>query len=167
MPILYLVNYISEEDSKGTYAADLDTTCHLSLIQTQELIESFGSLSANPRLDKIFEKHRKRFQWIWSDREDGPCFAKWLRSGDPIYWITGLPGSGKSTLMKYIYEDPQSAILTGHQSVIKVGYFFHELGKQQEETFTGLLARVLQQLLTSLNGLAPECLKLFKDLQKR
>jgi len=101
-------------------------------------MESLRSLSLNPRLDKISDKHRESFQWIWKDEEDGPHFVKWLKSDDPIYWITGLPGSGKSTMMKYLYEDPQSESLTDKRSITKIGYFFHELGTKRETTFMGL-----------------------------
>lgn len=40
---------------------------------------------------------------MWSD------FPKWLEGGgaQDIYWITGKPGSGKSTLTKFIAQDPR------------------------------------------------------------
>ena len=31
-------------------------------------------------------------------------FTKWLRSREDIFWISGKPGSGKSTLMNFIYH---------------------------------------------------------------
>jgi effector-binding domain-containing protein len=35
-------------------------------------------------------------------------FTQWLHSQQSLYWITGKPGSGKSTLMKYLYNDPRT-----------------------------------------------------------
>jgi len=40
-------------------------------------------------------------QPLWSS------FPDWLeRNGHPVYWITGKPGSGKSTIMKHILRSP-------------------------------------------------------------
>jgi ABC-type molybdenum transport system ATPase subunit/photorepair protein PhrA len=83
---------------------------------------------------------------MWNDDEDGPGFVKWLKSDVPIYWITGLPGSGKSTLMKYLYENPQtqSYVSTNGRTVTMIGYFFHELGASKETSFKSLLASILE-----------------------
>jgi adenylylsulfate kinase-like enzyme len=31
-------------------------------------------------------------------------FVNWFRRETPLYWITRKPGSGKSTMMKYLYQ---------------------------------------------------------------
>ena len=51
------------------------------------------------RREQVQDAHRETFRWIFqSDHETG--FAKWLPSGDGIFWIHGKPASGKSTLIK-------------------------------------------------------------------
>jgi NACHT domain len=106
---------------------------------------------------------------MWNDDEDGPGFVKWLKSDDSIYWITGLPGSGKSTLMKYLYENPQtqSFTSTNGRTVITIGYFFHELGTNKETSFESLLASILEVLLASFSTLAPLYVTYFVELKKR
>ncbi|KAH6678321.1 hypothetical protein B0J14DRAFT_582438 [Halenospora varia] len=106
---------------------------------------------------------------MWSDDEDGPGFVKWLKSDVPIYWITGLPGSGKSTLMKYLYENPQtqSYISTNGQTVTMIGYFFHELGANKETSFDSLLASILEALSASFSTLASLYVRYFVELKKR
>ncbi|KAL2815817.1 hypothetical protein BDW59DRAFT_153633 [Aspergillus cavernicola] len=56
------------------------------------------------------------FQWLFEEDIDSeteeeqpePSFRTWLTSQDKtIFWITGVPASGKSTLMKFIAEHPQ------------------------------------------------------------
>ncbi|KAH9206066.1 hypothetical protein DL95DRAFT_397159, partial [Leptodontidium sp. 2 PMI_412] len=59
-------------------------------------------------MENVVDQHENSLQWIWNASEDGPGFVKWLKSNVPIYWISGLPGSGKSTLMKYLYESSQT-----------------------------------------------------------
>ncbi|KAM0271639.1 hypothetical protein ACHAQH_009027 [Verticillium albo-atrum] len=36
-------------------------------------------------------------------------FINWLRSDSPVYWISGKPGSGKTTLMNYMVSNPRTA----------------------------------------------------------
>jgi hypothetical protein len=59
------------------------------------------------RRDSIAEVHSRTLQWAihppsstvaWSD------LSQWLRSEHGIYWISGKPGSGKSTLVKFLYN---------------------------------------------------------------
>jgi hypothetical protein len=106
---------------------------------------------------------------MWNDDEDGPGFVKWLKSDVPIYWITGLPGSGKSTLMKYLYENPQtqSYVSTNGRTVTMIGYFFHELGASKETSFKSLLASILEALSASFSTLASLFVTYFVELKKR
>ncbi len=60
--------------------------------------------------------HEKTYRWIFeppqtpgnvpSNAPPWSNFVNWLEQDDrsQIYWVTGKPGSGKSTLMKYIVE---------------------------------------------------------------
>ena len=44
------------------------------------------------------------FEWMYTKSAIAD-FPLWLRDPDAsLYWITGKPGSGKSTLMKYIFD---------------------------------------------------------------
>jgi len=113
------------------------------------------------------EKHAESFEWIWKEGPDGPGFSEWLTSlSESIYWITGLPGAGKSTMMSYLYEDPRLTELLPKQHLQAVlGYFFYELGESQEKTFAGLLASILNQILRSFNDLAAFVLPMFRKIQ--
>ena len=69
--------------------------------------------------------------------------------------------------MKYLYEDAGTNAIFDDQSCTKIGYFFHELGESQEKSFSGLLASLLNQLLTTYNSLAPQPLRIFNDLKRK
>jgi len=49
----------------------------------------------------IKDAHKGTLRWIFEEN-DTTGFKNWLVSDKPLYWITGKPGSGKSTLMKYL-----------------------------------------------------------------
>jgi len=47
-------------------------------------------------------------------------FTEWLTHGTGLYWIRGLPGSGKSTAMKYIFDDVRTSKAlseSGHEEI--------------------------------------------------
>jgi hypothetical protein len=59
------------------------------------------------RQDMIHDAYKQTFEWIFCDPlETGKPWAKFtdfLQSASAeTYWISGKPGSGQSTLMKYI-----------------------------------------------------------------
>jgi hypothetical protein len=87
-------------------------------------------------------------------------FASWLVYGTGTYWISGKPGSGKSTLMKYIFKNYQQMIMpnigSSERKHIPAGFFFHDRGSHLQKSFEGLLYSVLHQVLTSEKRLVKE-----------
>ncbi|KAK8868301.1 Pfs NACHT and Ankyrin domain protein [Apiospora arundinis] len=64
----------------------------LSSLWPEELVSS---------VHLIPEPHKKTFSWIWPT----VSMQSWLESaGTSFYWITGKPGSGKSMMLKYIWD---------------------------------------------------------------
>ncbi|KAJ4127054.1 hypothetical protein NW768_008676 [Fusarium equiseti] len=51
----------------------------------------------------IKDAHEGTFHWIFEENNI-TGFKNWLVSNEPLYWITGKPGSGKSTLMRYLLQ---------------------------------------------------------------
>ncbi|KAG8355654.1 hypothetical protein FVEN_g6527 [Fusarium venenatum] len=76
-------------------------------------------------------------------------FGAWLQSDDPLFWIQGKPGSGKSTLMKFIIENDNTAcLLESWNSEMRIlSYFFWKIGQQSQNSIKGLLCCLLHDLL--------------------
>lgn len=76
-------------------------------------------------------------------------FSNWLSSTADIYWISGKPGSGKTTLVKYILGHPKTAayldIWSSRASTIS--HFFWRPGNKMQQSIKGLLCSLLYQLL--------------------
>jgi type II secretory ATPase GspE/PulE/Tfp pilus assembly ATPase PilB-like protein len=60
------------------------------------------------RDSKIIEGHAKTFEWVLEKPSFGalghPKFRECLKCRGGLYWIAGKAGSGKSTLMKYLFS---------------------------------------------------------------
>ncbi|PQE23357.1 hypothetical protein CJF32_00009416 [Rutstroemia sp. NJR-2017a WRK4] len=83
-------------------------------VKQDKLIESLKFSSMRERENTITESFVETFQWIFSlDLQPWTNFGEWLKCDAgilPIYWISGKPGSGKSTLMKFIVNDSRRRI---------------------------------------------------------
>ena len=88
---------------------------------------------------------------LWDD------FAEWLKSGQGYYWISGKPGSGKSTLMNYICQHKLRQQLLREWCVDRLlltpTYFFWAAGSRQQKSIDGLLRSLIYQILTECRDL--------------
>jgi hypothetical protein len=65
--------------------------------------------------------------------DDSATFVEWLRTDDDLYWISGRPGSGRSTLTKFLYtHDSTKEYLprwAGENKVVITEYLSGMLGR--------------------------------------
>ncbi|KAI1758095.1 hypothetical protein F4782DRAFT_536756 [Xylaria castorea] len=92
-----------------------------------------------------------------------PKFQRWVTTAEAqILWILGHPGTGKSTLIKYVSQwPPYQSSKEGSKSLFITSFYFYNLGAQLHRTANGLLRSVLFQLLKEF----PNCLESFKEHQ--
>ncbi|CAH0022416.1 unnamed protein product [Clonostachys rhizophaga] len=116
-----------------------------------EILKSLKVPEQHSRLDEIEERFRTTLDWVFDLPESG--FSDWLQHGTGIFWINGKPGSGKSTLMKFIVQDPRTHTLLSdwktRHSPIYVSFFFHHRGSSLQKSFEGLLRSIIHQILSS------------------
>ena len=68
--------------------------------KAKAILETLRFDRIEARRDDITEAAQQTFQWAVSNRRSPP--RNWLESGAGICWISGKPGAGKSTLMKFL-----------------------------------------------------------------
>jgi hypothetical protein len=115
---------------------------------------------------KIPEVHPKTFDWVFAAK-----FKSWAQSADPIFWISGKPGSGKSTLMKHIVDNKQTPSLllgwSGMKSLVIASYFFWingtALQRSQEGLLRALLFDAIHQSPNLIKHALPEAWKAVSD----
>ncbi|KAF4535006.1 uncharacterized protein LTHEOB_2981 [Lasiodiplodia theobromae] len=102
------------------------------------------------RFEDVVEAYESTFQWVLNDPDLG--FSDWLKSPSArTFWITGKPGSGKSTLMKYIHQHPKTRESlrewAGSDRLVIVNHFFWVSGDPLQRRQIGLLRSLLFQIL--------------------
>lgn len=137
----------------------------LRQITGRKILDTLWFKNINDRRDSISDAYRETFNWALSCT---PCcdfddLTGFLRSEARIYWIAGKPGSGKSTLMKYIYNHEKTERLlrqwAGQLPCHRASFFFFYLGDGAEHrSQAGLLRTLLYELLSQMPALAPELL---------
>ncbi|KAK2613214.1 hypothetical protein N8I77_000140 [Diaporthe amygdali] len=117
----------------------------------------------NQRRNQIDNAYNETFQWIFvGNHEDGSgedyehfseikwaSFSNWLRSTNTLYWISGKPGSGKTTLVKYIlaHERTERYLNIWSPGCAIVSHYFWKPGSRMQKNIEGLFYSLLYQLL--------------------
>jgi hypothetical protein len=110
-----------------------------------------------------FEVSEDRIEPIPLKSPSTHAFVNWLESGTDLFWISGKPGSGKSTLMDYIYHNIQpektgsnflGAWAGSHSVVILTFWFFRPASTPLLKTLHGLWRSLCFQILDSDPNLA-------------
>ncbi|KAK9789500.1 putative NACHT domain-containing protein [Seiridium cardinale] len=132
------------------------------------IISSLHMPELDQRIEDIEGRARHTFEWVFENTELE--FTKWLRSGENFYWIRGKPGSGKSTLMKFIFNDERTLQqLNNYKQSYKTifaSFFFHNRGSLLQKSLEGLLRSILAQILTQQPKLTEVLDPLVKDLME-
>jgi len=98
------------------------------------------------------------YRWVLNSPRSVPqswdCFRTWSLARDDthgIYWISGKPGSGKSTLMKYLDENIDDERDLAHwadeKTVVRLSHFFWNSGNNLQRSTEGLLRHLVLQIL--------------------
>ncbi|MCJ1360311.1 MAG: hypothetical protein MMC33_010316 [Icmadophila ericetorum] len=132
-------------------AADVDK-------RTSDMLHSLYFPEWEERYTNVTQAYAKTFNWIFERPEESlpwDDFRDWLEkdggSDKMIYWIAGKPGSGKSTLMRYLSRDKRTKNYlqrwAGGKALLTASCFFWNLGSPMQKSQKGLIQSLLYQLL--------------------
>ncbi|KAF4976608.1 hypothetical protein FDECE_18456 [Fusarium decemcellulare] len=113
----------------------------------QRIIRSLGFNNRQVRHDKIPEAHIQTFRWTFEqgDKEEatGARLLHWLQDGSGVFWVSGKPGSGKSTLMKYVADNERTRRAlkkwSDEKELIVASHYFWIEGIEMQRSRQGLL----------------------------
>lgn len=138
----------------------------------QRFMESLQFEARPRRHEAIPEAHKQTFRWLLDDQntEDGTLdipskdetqrrttFAQWLKSGNGIFWVSGKPGSGKSTFMKFVAGAARTHQLVSFWAypTIIVAHYFWSSGSSIQKSREGLLRSLLYDIFRQCPELIP------------
>ena len=111
----------------------------------QRLLESLRFDKLHFRKGNIETAHAKTCRWLLSHS----MYKAWLDSDKlsqhhGFMWISGKPGAGKSTILKYIYTDMRKA---RNKHGLLAAFFFNARGELLEKSVEGMYRSILLELL--------------------
>lgn len=100
---------------------------------------------------------------FWKIKWDS--YSNWLSSTDVIYWISGKPGSGKTTVVNYILADQRTKKYLDIWSpgCAIVSHYFWLPGSPMQRNMEGLLCSLLYQLLEKNSNALVEVMSFISD----
>ncbi|KAH7381016.1 hypothetical protein BKA64DRAFT_226606 [Cadophora sp. MPI-SDFR-AT-0126] len=151
-----------EQTRRTILAAMSQTDAH----KVQEMmLQSLRFSEMRDRHQEIPEAHVQTLKWIFEDF--GPAefskprngFVDWLRTGSNFYWVNGKAGSGKSTLMRYVVDDPRLLnnlkMWSGNTDLDVAAFFFWNSGSTEQRSYVGLLRSLLFEVLKKKMDILP------------
>jgi hypothetical protein len=120
--------------------------------QKDQLLRSFRFNPRNARKTAVRRAHDETFQWLLNapDEDIRSTFRKWILGDDePIFWVQGKPGSGKSTLMKFLASNKETFELLQSKHLTNAIYchFIWMADNRVDGTLRGLLCSLIHQIL--------------------
>ncbi|KAH8884938.1 hypothetical protein GQ53DRAFT_616473, partial [Thozetella sp. PMI_491] len=119
----------------------------LSADQKSQFLISLRFDQLDSRQLNIRNAHSKTCKWILNNVE----YTGWLDQSTQgehhgLLWIKGHPGTGKSTLMKFVVSDTRRKL----RGATVISFFFNARGNHLEKSTLGMYRSILLQLLERL-----------------
>ncbi|KAF9692282.1 hypothetical protein EKO04_009464 [Ascochyta lentis] len=122
-----------------------------------QIFERLAFDELNDRLHSIPAPHEGTLEWAFDDQQtDEGGVLEWLgnQRDDNLFWVTGRPGAGKTTLMKSLFRNDRIfdylEAWSGHAPGITSGFFFWNCGTELQRSGLGLLRSLLYESLQDM-----------------
>ncbi|KAK8121638.1 hypothetical protein PG984_010308 [Apiospora sp. TS-2023a] len=142
----------------------------------QEVLQNLSFESYQFRQHEILEAHEKTFHWALRSGQRAECqerLEKWftIGTGAGIFWVSGKPGSGKSTFMKYVVRNNETVHKLNRwaqgNKVIIASHYFWSRGSPMQRSHHGLLQTLLLDIFRQDPDLISQVFKEDKDTSSR
>ena len=127
----------SGEGSSGDEAADIEAR--------RDFMTELSYPGMFNRQESIRPPYTNTFEWLWSQRN----FANILESDEKLFWISGQPGYGKSTMMRMIECDRRTqeslSSWANGRLLFTSSFYFDRMGPTLQRSVRGLLRSLIYQ----------------------
>lgn len=147
-------NHFTTQFSRTTDRLKQDANKLEYSARMKKLLDSlvFPEMNARKNTSSI-KAYRSTFEWVFDDKKERAwdSFPSLTSQEQKMYWISGKPGSGKSTLMKFLIGHSRTTELlcqwSPHPFIIS--YFLWRSGSPNQRSTKCLLSSLAYQILDS------------------
>lgn len=140
---------------------------------THKILDRLWFRKIDERQGMVAQAHSGTLAWSLYPPESDIAWdnlSEWLTSNSSIYWISGKAGSGKSTLMKYLFHHSAVKDLlrkwSNTRALTMANFFLWNLGRPEQKSQEGLARGLLFHVLNANRALVPSILpKMWRDAQ--
>ncbi|KAF5656529.1 P-loop containing protein [Fusarium circinatum] len=136
----------------------------------RQILEAIAFQDIRMRSHEIgkVELAEQTFEWMVKDEMVPPThqhlkqpFRNWLEKGEGIFHITGKPGSGKSTMMNFLANHPETRSQLNKwarngNSIVMASVFLWDLGSAEQKNMDGMYRTLLHTILSKHRELIPQ-----------
>ncbi|KAI9764880.1 MAG: hypothetical protein M1839_005696 [Geoglossum umbratile] len=126
-------------------------------LDEQGCLKSLSFLEMNSRIGDIKLAASGTCRWLLHHQR----YKGWISQSRSLLWIKGKPGTGKSTLLKYILQAAKEEECLSRK-LYTISFFFHGQGAEVQTTSLGLLRSLLFQLLEQFPKALASIVETFK-----
>ncbi|OAP57597.1 hypothetical protein AYL99_08335 [Fonsecaea erecta] len=137
-------------EEAGLDQSSLFTKSSLTAKELDTYHEALGFREINARHATIQDAHSETCSWLL-ERPEYQDWLDWNKQPEHhgFFWIKGIPGTGKSTIMKFAMEFAKGRMV----DTIVIKFFFNARGSDLEKSVLGMYRSLLFQLLDELTDL--------------
>jgi len=137
---------------------------HAQLLSTLHFPEMFA------RHETIYAANKDSYDWLFdestSTEQKWPSYIEWLQAGNNVYWVSGKPGAGKSTFMRFIYNHHDTRRLlrvwAGSKKLCIPAFFFWNPGSTMQKSQLGMLKSLIYQIFVAIPELSHQVVEMQK-----
>lgn len=153
---------VGNEVSREAMTAELlqATTKGSQYSVEQTILDQLCFDTIDNRHESIQVAHGQTLTWLFGrgGHQSPASFEDWLLEDHNVFWVSGKPGSGKSTLMKFLCSDRQTSeklkLWANGKDLICAEYFFWSAGNNKlQKSQEGLLRSLVYQILRQRPGI--------------
>ena len=153
-------------NSQGGFSRQAVSSTHLPVLA---FLRHLWFPEIRDRENDIRPAYAETFEWVLdpdSKIKDARNFIDWVSSpcdaddSNRVFWVSGKAGSGKSTMMKYLYRDPRLKrhlqLWAKDTPLTCIGFFIWDRGKSMiHKSREGMMRSLLHQILVKHRNLIP------------
>ncbi|KAI1372737.1 hypothetical protein F4677DRAFT_462863 [Hypoxylon crocopeplum] len=125
-----------------------------NIAKEQAILASLDYKPRPERRENIADAHARTFSWVFEtpDQEatSNQSLLKWLRESDGVFWVSGKPGSGKSTFMKFLVNHSKTRdalqLWAAPGKLVTASHFFWSQGVSLQKSAKGLFQSLLYDI---------------------